>query len=296
MPIDQYKLLIIAGFVGITSGCLCLLAFLTFNHKSSLLVVTTGAVCGALFICWVQYVFELNLFGLKTTDQYAYLAIELGVDLTKPDLYQRADGRRFNLLKVSAERQANDWVTSRRSELFQSAQSRDDLVRDFVVYSFLVYLARTQFNWQSVERVFESSSMRNVQQTTQRDPSQCSYFDEAKFQARLLEARNAFSGASPVFIQPDICLPPNTQLTVNKNRVVIENYFYRVSIALQETSHTAEPDQGTTRETRVIHATLLRRQLPWRSQHVESDRYDGWAKRTFDGAREWFEGTGLQKD
>jgi hypothetical protein len=294
MGFDFLKIVLAAGVISVVIAAFCSGYVAWLNAGSRNLALATGTLAAAILLFLIQLRFELRTF--KETD---FITAELTVDRAKPQIrqwvYPHSAGPR-----VTAEVYASDWLRGKNSSLFQG--DRERLTRDMVIFSIVHYFVNEQFDWQLKRDMFRAySSWSIIHSYGASGPQECTRIDEGALRQKLRTANNVFDEA-PIGGTADLCLPPDTRLTLTGERILIENPFCVVSIRLELSGsiNYTKPNTGgevptlkngeQQYETRLTGLRVETKYSWIRAHHSEMGKYKEWVDRVVKGLRGWFEG------
>jgi hypothetical protein len=288
---DPLRLALWAGAIGLAITIACALWIVVENAGSRNLALGLGALFGACVILLVQIFFELQ--GSTTNEDFS---VEITTDYQTNSMLSRPFGfsNRTHFLDAEA---------SKLLALRSSPVTKDDapaITRDLAVASIVSFLVEEQPDWQLDAAVYKTASGVITTWQGLSPPSECTTLSVDQLRAKLTAAGNMFGTATFKFPNVRFCLPPNSNIDVTANAVVLTTRICQISIALKEpfaemsTGDPTHPNvasgptlaNGQPRYVNVVmggRATV--RYFGLRAQARDLSKYQGWAKRIVDGIK-----------
>jgi hypothetical protein len=288
---DPLRLALWAGAIGLAVTIACALWIVIENAGSRNLALGLGALFGACVILLVQIFFELQ--GSTTNEDFS---VEVTTDYQTNSVHSRPFGLYNKNLFLDAE--ASKLLAQRSSPV-----TKDDapaVTRDLAIASIVSFLAEEQSDWQLDAAVYKTASGVITTWQGLSTPGECTSFTVDQLRAKLTAAGNMFGPVAITFPNIKFCLPPNSNIDVTANAVVITTRICQISITLKEpfaqmsTGDPAQPNvasgpmlaNGQPRYVNVVmggRATV--RYFGLRAQARDLAKYQGWAKRIVDGIK-----------
>ena len=263
------------------------------NGGSRNIAIAVGALVGATLIYLIQLPFEFQRSTRFET---------IGTDITIDRLHQIIRPWNYGLgapWRIGIEKNASDWLVKTSPMAFSN--DRDKLTYDFLIFSLLSFCTTNEYDWQLERRAYRSGSGTI---TTTHGPSNekdSKVLLEKDLRTALSLADNAFSQAPLLIMTGRLCLPPKTELTISGKSLTLRNpvcqirfTFDRLVLDLRNPA-TAEievaklPNGEPQFETRNVGIVVETTYFALRAQHRQKRKYEEWATRLVNGAREWFE-------
>ena len=277
-----------AGVALVSAGLL-----LSQNAGSRNLALAFGTLVGAIVLVGIQFHFEL-----QGSSSYEDLSTEVTIDRAKPEIRQWKYPP-FGGWRMSRDLAASSWLAQTNASAFQS--NRDKLTIDFVIFSLVSFFTNEEFDWQ-LTRTADRGKITGASFTAESvsKDNECTALTSDVVQGALTQTGNLFTGAPLALITGRLRLPPQSELSIAENTVVIDNPVCRISIRIEFTGtmtfrkpYSQEtPQLGNEQEqyeTRLIRLRCETAFHKLRSQHRDKAKYRDWTLRVINNAREWFE-------
>lgn len=184
---------------------------------------------------------------------------------------------------------------------------------DLIWYSLVSFLIDKQRSWKS--KTIKFIGRHGALTSTRPDklqPKDCSSFSKESFQEKLSSVGNVFAENSLKGISKSICLPPNTELSLTPEELLIKNPFGEISFSLLSSGSISYMKPGTKGlkppqlpeekggggqfETRLTGIQVKMVQSALYSHHFNSKMYEEWRNKLVDEAKVWFEGNTSQNN
>ncbi len=302
MTMDTIKVAVLIGIAAALVAIISLGFVVLANAGSRNLVLAAGALAGAAVFFAVQLSFEL-----QPSTRVDYVSSEYTIDRAQPSIYQwkytHTDSR------WTADIAANQWLSENKPAAFEG--NRERLTLDRIVFCILQYIVFEQPDWRVTRyNVLKGSFGQSSSRPIFPERSECTPLTADALNQRLEAVSNSFAHASDASLHSlslsssYVCLPPDTDLTVMKDGLIIKNPFCTVTIRVDPTTITSfgnfEPYMFPTNgpflpngepeyETRVTGINVTVNYSRFRAQHLKMEKYHKWADRLVDGLSEWFE-------
>ncbi len=293
--LDYLRLALWLGGAAAIVMAFCIIYIAWENAGSRNLALATGTLGAALILAVIQLAFELR--GTQTSD---FITVEYTIDRAVPSI------RLWDYTPIAAsqrmvlETMASDSFMASHPGQFDGDRAK--LTRDMAIFSVLGYIVTEQFDWQMRRTRYQASVATLSQSAGASKASECSKIAWTEIQRMLTDAGNAFA-SSPVYGQRDLCLPPQSAITVSGSSVILATPFCAISFAYEDSGSTmfyqprsnalirpTLPNGESSLETRIAAFRVVTQYSAIRAQHYEMPRYQNWAKGFAEGAALWFQG------
>jgi hypothetical protein len=295
---DNLRAALWVGLFAMIVGVVCLAWVAWANSGSRNLALATGTLVAALILFVVQLPFELS-----SSIRNDFFSAEFTIDRATPQIRQwKYPNKSGAGTRLGLEVGASNYLNGRDPSQFNG--DRVKLTNDMVVFSILAYFGSRHSDWQLKHLMFrgQSAGTLTISQRVS-GPNDCTIFSTDKIEHRLAAAGNVFAGANIFFGPRELCLPPNSTLSISPNSLVIENPFCKLSLGLEQSGGVAFTEPGTggnvpqlsnsepRYETRVTGVRAIV-EFSWiRAQHRDLKKYQDWIDKVFNGLNVWFEDT-----
>ncbi|MGO8975375.1 MAG: hypothetical protein ACLQNV_17845, partial [Steroidobacteraceae bacterium] len=182
---------------------------------------------------------------------------------------------------------------------------REKLTQNMVIFSILTYFGTEYPDWQLDRVRFQGRSLGSVEiSQTVSKPDECTVITESEIRQKLRAAGNDFADGNIFFGPRQLCLPPDTSLSIGPGSLVLNNPFCKISFELQSSGSIDFRQPGAALlekptqlangeekfETRLTGVRITVKYHWIRAQHRDIKKYRDWANRTVEGIQVWFEG------
>lgn len=291
---DPLKLSLYVGLVALLLGLVCISAVAWANANSRNLALATSTLLAAVILVATQLAFEL-----QSRSNSDFFSAELFVDRKTPQI-RHWDYENFSGWRMAREIEASNFLAAKDRARFDG--DREQLTRDMVMFSLVSYLAAEQYDWQIKRTVYQGTMSTQVSTERLSKLDECTITTKDRLKEQLLAARNSFADADIHIIGANLCLPPESVLTIDDTSLKISTPYCTVAFQLQSSGGVSymEPKSGgnipsltngeAQFETRItgVRANI---EYSWiRAQSRDMKKYEEWSERLIKGARLWFEG------
>jgi hypothetical protein len=209
---DPLRFAIWAGVIGLAVTIACAFWIVIANAGSRNLALGLGALFGACVILLVQIFFELQ--GSSTNEDFS---VEITTDYQTNSVLSRPFG--FSNKNRYLDSEASKLLAQRSSPI-----TKDDapaITRDLAIASIVSFLAEEQPDWQLDAAVYKTASGVITTWQGLSTPGECTSLTVDQLRAKLVAAGNMFGTVAVVFPNVRYCLPPNSDIDVRANAVVL---------------------------------------------------------------------------
>jgi hypothetical protein len=290
--------------IGIAAGIVALISLgfvVLANAGSRNVVLAAGTLAGATVLFAVQLWFEL-----QPSTRSDYITSEFTIDRSKYSIGQwKYDRTNSTSFRWTSDVATSQWLSENNLVAFDG--DRDRLTLDMIVFSILQYMVSEQPDWRVTRyNVLKGSFVKSSSYPIFPERTECTPLDINALRQILETGGNPFAQApfpTMMFQSVYVCLPPDTDLTVMKDSVLIKNPFCTIRIKVDQASITSfgtferyvRPTNGPflpngepQYETRVTGINVAVNYSRFRAQHPKMEKYRKWADRLVDGLDEWF--------
>ena len=277
---DPVKIALWLGGIALTIALICATIITLYNGSSRNLGLALGALGGAVILFVVGIYFELK--GSKTTDDFG---IEFVIDLPKKEIRRAAYSTPMQLgaltfdHDVSTLLAASDVPSEPNDEAMKMA-------KEVAVASVVSYIVQQQFDWQLDSITLRSKTGAFITTGAPLSSgSRCTLIKVSEIGQQLKDTGNRFSELSIFKFRPTVCLPPQSTITITEHSVTLDNpvctLFFDISFMAGSFNGGASTILFRTRASATYSAL--------RAQAADRSSYQAWARRTIDGAKQWYE-------
>jgi hypothetical protein len=278
---DPVRIALWLGGASLTIALICATVITLYNGNSRNLGLALGAVGGAVILFVVGVYFELQ--GSKTTDDFG---IEFTIDLSKKEIRRTAYStpmQQLNALMfdhdVSKIFASSDVPSEPNDEVIKAA-------KEVAVASVVAYIVQQQFDWQLDSITLRSKTGAIVMTGAPLSgESKCTVIKISEIEQKLKNSGNRFSELSIFKFRPTICLPPQSTMTITDHSVVLDSPVCTLLFDISFMAGSFDRGASTTLFRTRASATYS----ALRAQAADKSSYQAWARRTIDGAKQWYE-------
>ena len=221
--------IVIVGFVAAIAAIACAVYFASQNSASSTIVLSAAAFCGTLVILILQSWVELQ--SDETADS---VSAEYTLDRSKPEIASAfySDENPGFIRGIYEQEASNDYFAKHPEALNDKTaalgqEKAQNLGQDMALYSFIVMLFNYQYDWQiRPVRLRARYAIGYETSVGLSRPDECSMVSSKHLNELLAAVENRFAEGVFDRSRKEICLPPNSRITVSSRAVTLSSPLY----------------------------------------------------------------------